>query len=302
MPLRRLTFDNPWVAAVDRARRPARAWMVLVLGVASCAAAIVLGRALGAHLASAVAARMAGPWAAILGQAGFYLCVFLPLWLVALAGGAAEGRSVWRAEPRAPLGAAAGVALGALGFAAAVGLASSLGVVVPAAQPQAAVAGATAVGLLIVAFQAGGEEIFFRGWIQPVLCARLGPWVGLAITAAMFMGLHLVGGVRSPLAVLNLFLGGLLFGLLALRTGGLWTAFAAHWAWNWTESGAFGLDPNPGVAPTGALADLDLTGASLWSGGGDGMNGSPAATLVLVILVTGLIILAPRQSRTPAVA
>jgi hypothetical protein len=83
-------------------------------------------------------------------------------------------------------------------------------------------------------------------------------------------------------------------GLLALRTGGLWAAFAAHGVWNWTESCGVGLDPNPGVGAFGALIDLDLAGPALWSGGEDGLNGSLALTLVLGVIVTVLIALRAR--------
>jgi hypothetical protein len=295
VPLRRLTFDNPWIAEVDAARRPARSWLVLIEGALYCAAAILGGRALGGRLSELITAGHAGPWGAILGQAVFYACVFAPLWVAAFVGGALEGRGAWLSERRGWLALVAGLALGGLAFSAAVGLSLATGAIVPPAAPQTAVAGGIAAGAAIVAFQAGGEEVFFRGWIQPVLCARLGPWIGLVLTAAMFMGLHLVGGVRGPLAAVNMLLGGLLFGLLALRTGGLWTAFGAHWAWNWTESCGYGLDPNPGVGPTGAVFDLDLGGPALWSGGGDGMNGSPAATIVLVLIVIMLAV-GPRRT------
>lgn len=296
MVLRRLTFQNPWVVAVDEAARPGRSWVVLGLGLIVCAAAIVGGRALGALVSGLIVAHAPSAWAEMLGQVSFYVCVFLPLWLAAIVGGAVEGRVVWRKEPRALVAIPVGLALGGLGFGLALALAAAFGAVVGGTAPQAAAAGGILVGALIVLFQAGGEEIFFRGWVQPVLCARFGPWIGLLVTAAMFTGLHLVVGARTPLAVLNLMLGGLLFGLLALRTGGLWAAFSAHWAWNWTESGVLGLDPNPGVAPTGALIDLDLAGPAIWSGGADGMNGSLAATAVLLTLVVATMAAAPRQT------
>ena len=294
--LRRLTFQNPWVVAVDTAARPGRSWVVLSLGVSICALAILGGRALGGTLAKAIGTRTAGPWAEILIQAGFYICVFLPLWLVAAIGGAVEGRVVWRKEPRALVAIATGLAIGGLGFILAVAMAAALGAMVSGPVHHTAVASGILIGALIVAFQAGGEEIFFRGWVQPVLCARFGPWIGLVVTAALFTGLHLVVGARNPLSVLNLMLGGLLFGLLALRSGGLWAAFSAHWAWNWTESSLLGLDPNPGVAPTGSLVDLDLAGPALWSGGTDGMNGSLAATFVLLTLVVAMMAAAPKSS------
>ncbi len=296
MPPSRLTFENPWISAVDTARRPGRGWIVLVIGALTVAVAVVGGRALGSTLATIAAGRMAGPWSEIVQQGLFYLCVFTPLWLVAAVAGVLEGRSVWRAEPRFPAMALAGAAMGAAGFGLAVALAWMTHVVTEA-PPSLSLAGGVLAGALLVLFQAGAEEIFFRGWIQPVLCARVGPWVGLIVTAALFAALHMVGGARGPLSIVNLLLGGLWFGLLALRTGGLWTALGAHWAWNWTESCGLGLDPNPGVGPTGALIDFDLVGPTLWSGGADGMNGSLATTIVLAVLIVGVMTWTPRQTQ-----
>jgi membrane protease YdiL (CAAX protease family) len=292
-PANRLTFDNPWIAAVDQAPRRASAWLVLAGGAAAGAAAALLGRAAGGA-AMALGERIGGSSATIVGAAAFYLLVFAPLWAAALLGGAAEGRRVWPVE-RAPLPAAlAGAAVGFGGFAAAVAIAAAAGGVVRGGAPATPALLGALVGALAFAWQVGGEEILFRGWMQPVMSARLGPAVGLVVVALLFAGLHLVAGVRSPLAVVNLILAGLMFGLLAMRTAGLWAPFCAHALWNWTEACALGLDPNPGVGPMGALLDLDLGGPALWSGGADGMNGSLATTLVLTAVVGGLLALRPR--------
>lgn len=294
-----LTFDNPWIRAVDRAPRKAPAWAVLVVGAAACAVAILAGGPLGDRLAQTLAARSPRDWAAAVNDATFTGFVCAPLWLVALAGGGLEGRSVWR--PGAPLaaGLGVGIVLGAGGFAAAAALAEAFGVLVSGAQAQPA----TPTGLLasfgIVAFQAGSEEILFRGWMQPVLATRLGPRVGLVLTALLFAGLHLVGGLRGPVSVINLILGGLMFGLLALRTGGLWAPFAAHLGWNWTELALLGLEPNPGVGHLGAVVDLDLSGPALLSGGAEGMNGSLAGAAVLGLIVLTLTLVRPRRAVPP---
>jgi len=42
--------------------------------------------------------------------------------------------------------------------------------------------------------------------------------------------------------------------------------------------------------------DLDLAGPAIWSGGADGMNGSLAATGVLLTLVLAAMAAAPRRS------
>lgn len=291
-PLQRLTFDNPWIAEVDRARRALPAWLVLVAALAAAGSVNAVAGLAGPAAATVAEAPILGGLGPLAGVALLYALAFLPLWLVALVGGRIEGRRVWRSERRPVLAAAAGALLGLAGFGAALTLAGAAGVVHPGAT--GAAAGALA-GLLVFAYQAGAEEVLFRGWMQPVLCARFGPWVGLVVVATVFGVMHLVGTPRGPVAVINLMLGGLMFGLLALRTGGLWAAFAAHGAWNWTETCAVGLDPNPGVGAFGALIDLDLTGPALWSGGRDGLNGSLALTLVLGVIVTALIVLRARR-------
>ncbi|MBP2161048.1 MULTISPECIES: CPBP family intramembrane glutamic endopeptidase [Asticcacaulis] len=126
------------------------------------------------------------------------------------------------------------------------------------------------------------EEVYFRGWIQPVLTRAFGPVAAIAATSLAFAALHFAAEVaQTPLSLLNVALAGLLFGLLAWRTGGLMAPMVAHCAWNWTESLGLGLFPNPGVDPT-ALVDLDLTGSALWGGSAEGLNASLAVTFVLL--------------------
>ena len=138
--------------------------------------------------------------------------------------------------------------------------------------------------------QAGAEEAFFRGWLQPVLAARWGPWVGLLTASLVFAAAHAAAAALSahalgPVAWINDTLAGLAFGLLALRTGGLAAPVAAHWAWNWTEASVVGATPNPGVDPLGSLFDLDLVGAGWLTGGPDEMNGSLCASVALLGLI-----------------
>jgi membrane protease YdiL (CAAX protease family) len=100
-----------------------------------------------------------------------------------------------------------------------------------------------------------------------------------------------MGGARSPTTLINLFLGGVLFGILAARGGGLAGAIAAHFSWNWSEQILLGLDPNPGVGSFGAWLDLDLAGPALWGGSEEGLNASLAMTMTLLALLVPLIIL-----------
>jgi len=287
-----VNYDNPWIVDVERARRRASAWAVAVVAMTWAVLVLIASRNLAPALAAAVGTalqRTADPWPAIGSQSARRALVFVSLMAVAVAGGWIEGRSPWRTGARPVLASLFGLGLGAGGLCACVAIAALAGAVTGGAEAPftASLAGLT-VGVCGVAFQTATEEVYFRGWLQPLCCARWGPWLGVAVTAALFTLLHLIGGARSLLALANLFLGGMMFGLLALRSGGLWAPWAAHFAWNWTESGGLGLDPNPGVPTTGSLIDLDLTGPALWSGGPDALDGSLATVIALVLIVTAL--------------
>lgn len=145
-------------------------------------------------------------------------------------------------------------------------------------------------GTAVIILQAGSEEIFFRGWLQPILVRAWGP-VGILVTAIVFAGLHLVSGADALMSILNLFLGGLLFGLLAARYGGIASAIGAHFAWNWTEQLLLGLDPNPGVGSFGSILNLDLIGSAWWGGSDEGLNASVAMTIALAALLAPLLII-----------
>ena len=293
-------YDNPWVRDAESARRRLPGWLAALIG-GIFAAAVLLGAGRLAPMAgpwiSGVLHGVPAPWPAIGADAALDLLIFGPFIVVALIATRIEGRAAWRVEAHPWIAIAVGLAVGVVGFGACAGVATLAGAVsAGAAPPLSSPLAGVFVGMALVAFQSAAEEVFFRGWLQPVLCARWGPWLGLIATAMLFAGLHILGGARSPLAMLNLFLGGLMFGLLALRSGGLWAAATAHFAWNWTESGGLGMDPNPGLPSTGALVDLDLHGSALWSGGADTMNGSLAASLVLVVIVATLTMLPASRS------
>jgi hypothetical protein len=213
-----------------------------------------------------------------------------------------EGRAARRAsEFAAGEGLVIGIGIGAFAFLAVILTASVCGVVRQGAGAPAIGLGLALVSALTV-FQAFGEEIFFRGWLQPLLGAKIGLKTGLALTAGLFTGAHLINQSFGAVAVVNIFAAGLLFGLLALRTGGLMAPFGAHAVWNWLEQSVMGLIPNPGSDPLGAFFNFDLVGAPLLSGGADGLNGSLLVTLVLAVAIAGVALIKPVEADGEAVA
>ena len=156
------------------------------------------------------------------------------------------------------------------------------------------------IASLVTLFAAAVEEIAFRGWLQQRLAPRVGGAGAATIAAIAFSALHLSGGTRSGLALANIFLAGLFFGLLMLRTGNLWCSIGAHFAWNWSEAELFGLDPNPGAPPHGSIFDMDLVGAAIWGGSTEGMNVALPVTIALTALMLPLLAMRNSPAATTA--
>ncbi len=189
-----------------------------------------------------------------------------------------------------PLALSLGLACGFIGQCYAVSTIWMAGALAPPVDPVGPCSALLVLASsLLVLFQTAAEEAFFRGWLQPVLAKGWGRNVGIAGAAIAFALLHVVGGTRDPLSIVNLFMGGLVFGLLAWRTGTVAAAIGAHFAWNWVEECLFGLDPNPGIGTFGSITDFDMVGSALWGGSGEGLNASIAITFALVALATLLI-------------
>ncbi|OWK30972.1 CPBP family glutamic-type intramembrane protease [Sphingomonas mucosissima] len=207
------------------------------------------------------------------GEFLFSLFVFGPMLAVAI--GLAwlmrtlEGWSVRSFGQGAMLGLAA-LAL-AVSYCAVAGTLSIGGIAVTSAWP---------LGLLSIGVQVMAEEAMFRGYVQPLLVRGTAAATGVMATAGAFALLHAVLGATDGVELTNMLLGGLLFGLLALR-GGVGAAAGAHLAWNAVEQLGLGLDPNPGTGAFGALVDLDLVGAARWGGSDTGLNASWAMTFAL---------------------
>jgi len=71
------------------------------------------------------------------------------------------------------------------------------------------------------------EELFFRGFVYPVLRSRLGVWPAMLIVSCFFGALHYDLARFLPIA-----LGGAFFAFSCEKTRSLYPAIAAHSTWN----------------------------------------------------------------------
>jgi uncharacterized protein len=157
------------------------------------------------------------------------------------------------------------------------------------------------VGMMLGSFvffaiAAAWEEALFRGYPFQVLVEGIGAWPAIVLSSAVFAVAHGQNPEVTWLALLNIFLAGVLLAVAYLRTRSLWFATAVHLGWNWTM--AFWLDlPVSGL--TGFNTPLYSgveAGPEWWTGGAFGPEAGLAATLVLLVGVVWLL-----RTRTLAV-
>lgn len=137
-----------------------------------------------------------------------------------------------------------------------------------------------ALGYLI---QGSAEEFLYRGYLMPSLSTATTPFSAVILSALFFSLTHASNLGFSLIAGLNIFLFGLLLGLLVLRTGNLFVACGLHAAWNFAEGALFGLSVS-GTAPNHSLLlSPFVEGRTLTNGGVFGPEGGVATSLILVI-------------------
>lgn len=268
--------SNP---TVDSRRSPAIAWLLLVTGIAAAMGWVLIGQRIGDVIT------IADIGAAL---SLYYAELFLPLIGFALLLGMVGHQRVCRAGETPVRWMAIGTATGFGGLILTVAYAWLNGGLTRNPSDGIGI-GLLLLGIALTLFQVFAEEILFRGWLQPALIDRIGVPASILLGAALFASFHLAGGGRAPLSLLNLALGGVWFGLLALRSGGILASIAAHFTWNVVEDLCLGLTPNPGTGPLGALTDLNLMGTSLWGSNEEGLNASIGTAIVLVALILPLL-------------
>jgi membrane protease YdiL (CAAX protease family) len=201
----------------------------------------------------------------------------------------------WRADGR---GASRGILLGLMAamicMAVAIPLAGAAWV--PDGGTMASWA-RTLPGLAVVLLPAAfAEEFAFRGAGLVLLARAIGRPAAVATLAVFFALMHLFNPEVTALGIFNVGVAGLFLGAVFYMPGGLWTATAAHFAWN------FGLATL--AAPVSGipflLPGIDyMPGSPRWlSGGTFGPEGGLIATvfLTLATLVAARFTERPKES------
>jgi len=187
-----------------------------------------------------------------------------------------------------------GALVGALLFCLTVAILAVLGVY--------RVTGTNPWGVLLLPFigavtSAVIEETLFRGVLFRLVEEGLGSWLALVISGAIFGGLHLLNtNATWQGAAAVTFEAGILLAAAFMLTRRLWFAMGLHFAWNFTQSGIFGIAVSGNEALQGILKS-SVSGPEWLTGGTFGVEASVVAVALGVAAGILILILAGRAGK-----
>lgn len=149
---------------------------------------------------------------------------------------------------------------------------------------------------LCIAVSAGvAEEILLRGVVFRIVEERLGSWIALALSAAIFGLLHGLKPGASIASVLAIALeAGVLLAAAYMYTRRLWLPIALHAAWNFAQLGIFGVRAADNTEP--GLLSTQFSGAEILTGGEYGPDLS-VVTIALCLAAAAVLIELARMRR-----
>ena len=101
--------------------------------------------------------------------------------------------------------------------------------------------------------------------------------------------MHLTNPNVNYIAVINIILVGLFYGLYVIKTNDLWAVCGMHSAWNFAQGNIFGFEVSGLDISVGTLIDLNLVENDFITGGVFGPEASIVATFVLLLSIIILL-------------
>lgn len=137
--------------------------------------------------------------------------------------------------------------------------------------------------------QGGTEEVVTRGWLMNILSDRYNIGVGLLVSSTLFGLMHLTNPNVNYIAVINIILVGVFYGLYVIKTNDLWAVCGMHSAWNFAQGNLFGFEVSGLNVSVGTLIDLNLVGNDFVTGGVFGPEAGIVATFILLSSIAILL-------------
>lgn len=155
------------------------------------------------------------------------------------------------------------------------------------------------LGFLI---QGASEETVCRGFMMTSFGSKGGAFAGMLFNSLVFGCLHLFNSGITLLSFVNLMLFGIFMSVLVLKLNSIWMACAIHSVWNFVQGNFFGILVSGGNFGTSVFRFNSVEGEELLNGGAFGMEGGLATTTVLTVSIIAVLLLRPREPKTPVEA
>jgi len=192
--------------------------------------------------------------------------------------------------PRHADGALYGLALGALLIGIVVAALALASVATFDAGGAFARAGLPGVAILAGTF----EELVARGVVLRNLENVFGSFAAIALSALLFASLHIGNPGATLLSIAALGIeGGVMLGAVYVATRSLWWTAGIHAAWNFTQTGLFGI-ADSGHSGQGLLR-TELVGPDWLTGAAFGIEASLVSVVLCVIVAALFLIYAHRR-------
>lgn len=135
---------------------------------------------------------------------------------------------------------------------------------------------------LLLFINASMQELLVHGYLFSLLENKYSKITALITTSILFLLLHPAAINSGLIASVNVFLAGLIFGLITIKYNSLVCAIFAHSVWNYFGAIWFGLIPLDNYP---SLKLISVTGNPLFIGDKNGMETSIVVTIVNLVFV-----------------
>ena len=186
-----------------------------------------------------------------------------------------------------------GLLLGAGAFSAAIGLLLATGLYSVSAGDGLTRSG-TALAVAVVSGVC--EEVVFRGIFFRRLAVPYGTYGALAASSLFFGLAHLANPDATLWSSAAIALeAGVMLGLAYVATGRLWLPIGLHIAWNYVQGGVFGVAVSGNDVGGSLLVSTPDAGRDALTGGAFGVEASPAALAVCLVVSAVLWVVVRRR-------
>lgn len=150
------------------------------------------------------------------------------------------------------------------------------------------------IGVILLFFlgyvvQGASEEILFRGYLMPALTKKHSLVFAIVINSVLFALFHIGNPNISLIAIVNLFLFGVLASVYTIKRGNLWGVCAVHTMWNFTQGNIFGVQVS-GLKMSDSIFTSQFDPSMKFiNGGAFGLEGGIAETFVLIVAIMVLL-------------